>query len=175
MPEAGRHSIQFFREDDAEQLLTIARTAILSIGPRAYSCDQIAVWAAWLSNAQRYCLRASQGDIILVAVDAGSRPCGYALLQQDGHLDHLYIAPDHTRSGLGDRLLADAERHARQIGSQRLCTEASDLAYPAFERAGYSVTHRRDFAIDGVAIHNWAMEKALTSTGHAPSAQQPVK
>ena len=96
-------------------------------------------------------------------------------MQQDGHLDHLYIAPDHTRSGLGDRLLADAERHARQIGSQRLFTEASDLARPAFERAGYSVTHRRDFAIDGVAIHNWAMEKALTSTGHAPSAHQPVR
>ena len=162
MPEAGRHSIRTFREDDAEQLLTIARTAILSIGPRAYSCDQIAVWAARHDNAPRYCLRASRGDIILVAVDARSHPCGYALLERNGHLDHLYIAPDHTRSGLADRLLAEAELQARRLVCQRLFTEASDLARPAFERAGYSVTHRRDFAIDGVAIHNWAMEKALT-------------
>ena len=36
---------------------------------------------------------------------------------------------------------------------------------PAFERAGYAVTHKREFAIAHedreVPIHNWAMEKPL--------------
>ena len=47
----------------------------------------------------------------------------------------------------------------------RLYTEASELARPAFERAGYVMQHPRDFTIehDGreVAIHNYAMEKPL--------------
>jgi putative acetyltransferase len=57
------------------------------------------------------------------------------------------------------------EMHARDHGITRLYTEASDLARPAFERAGYSVTHKREFAIAhedrDVPIHNWAMEKPL--------------
>jgi putative acetyltransferase len=44
---------------------------------------------------------------------------------------------------------------------ERLHTEASDLARPAFERVRYEVTHKREFAIDGMPIHNWAMEKVL--------------
>ncbi|MBB3032974.1 hypothetical protein [Alteriqipengyuania lutimaris] len=56
------------------------------------------------------------------------------------------------------------------MGATRLYTEASELARPAFERAGYHgaferagyhVSHRRDFEVDGVAIHNFAMEKVL--------------
>ena len=83
------------------------------------------------------------------------------LLQTDGHLDHLYLHPDHTRRGLAERLLDTAETFARDGGIKRLFSEASGLARPAFERAGYTMTHRRDFSVDGVSIHNWAMEKPL--------------
>ena len=97
----------------------------------------------------------------MVAVDRLDRPVGYLLLQTDGHLDHLYLHPDHTRRGLAERLLDTAETFARDGGIKRLFSEASELARPAFERAGYTMTHRRDFSIDGVSIHNWAMEKPL--------------
>ena len=97
----------------------------------------------------------------MIAADEDNRPVAYALLERDGHLDHLYCHPDHTRRGLADLLLAEAEVMAREWGVKRLFTEASDLARPAFERVGYKVTHKREFAIDGVPIHNWAMEKPL--------------
>ena len=62
-------------------------------------------------------------------------------------------------------LLAAAEKVARKSGVACLFTEASELARPVFERAGYSVLHRRDFIIvhagADVAIHNYAMEKRL--------------
>ncbi len=73
----------------------------------------------------------------------------------------LYCHPDHTRKGLADRLLEQAETHARSEQIAMLFTEASELARPAFERAGYSVKERREFEIEGVAIHNYAMEKSL--------------
>jgi putative acetyltransferase len=85
----------------------------------------------------------------------------YSVLEPDGHLDRLYSHPEHTRRGLAGRLLAAAEEDARALGLARLFTEASILARPSFERAGYVVTHRRDFEIDGVPIHNYAMEKLL--------------
>ncbi len=73
----------------------------------------------------------------------------------------LYGHPDHTRKGLAERLLEAAEGDAVKLGVSRLYTEASELARPAFERAGYVVQHRRDFEVDGVPIHNYAMEKHL--------------
>ncbi len=137
-------------------------SAIETVGAHAYSPEQIAVWSARHPGPERYIERHRSGDRIMVAVDETDRPVGYALLQRDGHLDHLYCHPDHTRRGLADRLLAAAEELARSLDVSRLYTEASELARPAFERAGYRVTHRRDFEIDGVSIHNFAIEKVLT-------------
>ena len=136
--------------------------AIVEIAPRAYSPEQIATWRSRHCGTARYRERVAEGDAVFVAVDQRDRPIGYALVQTDGHLDHLYLHPDHTRRGLAERLLDAAETFARDRGIKRLCSEASDPARPAFERAGYRMTHRRDFSIEGVPIHNWAMEKPLT-------------
>ncbi|MDG5749435.1 GNAT family N-acetyltransferase [Qipengyuania sp. XHP0207] len=155
------YAIRPFRDDDAEAVADVCAAAIEAIGPRAYSKKQVAAWRARHPGAQRYRDLAAEGAEIIVAVDDAGNPVAYALLERDGHLDHLYSHPDHTRQGLADQLLAEAEVLARKWGEERLYTEASELARPAFERVGYAVTHKREFEIDGVAIHNWAMEKAL--------------
>ncbi len=155
------YALRRWRDGDAEALSGIYRRAVESIGPRAYSPDQVAAWLSRSPDALRFRARVADGAMIFVAADSADVPVAYALLEPDGHLDHLYNHPDHTRRGLATQLLASAESHARELGIERLHTEASDLARPAFERAGYRATHRRDFAIDGVPIHNWAMEKAL--------------
>ena len=116
----------------------ILHRAIAEIGPRAYSPKQIAAWRSRHSGAEGYRERVGAGDAIMVAVDRLDRPVGYLLLQTDGHLDHLYLHPDHTRRGLAERLLDTAETFARDGGIKRLFSEASGLARPAFERAGYT-------------------------------------
>ena len=141
------------------------QAAIEAIGPHAYSQEQVTAWSARHPGGSKFRERSAAGDLIFVAADAQDQPVAYALLEQDGHLDHLYCHPDHTRRGLAAQVLMAAETHARTLDITRLFTEASELARPAFERAGYAVTHRRDFTIeyDGrdVPIHNYAMEKTL--------------
>jgi len=77
----------------------------------------------------------------------------------------LYCPPAHPGKGPPAALLAAAEAAARARGVTRLFAEASELARPVFARAGYALLQRRDFTIDHpdgpVAIHNYAMEKAL--------------
>lgn len=154
-----------FRDDDAERLSEICRNAIEVIGPRAYSEEQVAAWLARHPGADRYRERVAEGAMIFVVVDESDQVAAYSLLEPDDHLDHLYAHPKHTRSGVADRALLAAEERAKELGITRLYTEASELARRAFERAGYQVTHRRDFTIpfEGreVAIHNYAMEKRL--------------
>lgn len=155
-----------FRSDDALCLSEIFAASVREIGAHAYSPDQVAAWVARsTATAKRILERAEKGHWIMVAADHDGAPIAYALLEPDGHLDQLYCHPEHTRKGLADSLLKAAEGQARRWRCDRLYTEASELARPAFERAGYVVTHRRDFAIehDGqeVPIHNYAMEKVL--------------
>lgn len=161
--------IRPFRQSDAPDLAEITLSAIHAIGAERYSADQVNVWAARHPGSQRFLDRAADGAVIFVAADVNDAPVAYALLQRSedadvrisGHLDMLYCHPAHSRQGLADELLAAAQAYADLAGMARLFTEASELARPAFERAGYRVLHRRDFCIAGVAIHNFAMEKKL--------------
>lgn len=155
------YSIRPFRDDDAGALPHVWRGAILRVGSQKYSPEQVQAWLRWQATPEKFRSRVGEGATILVAVDREDHPVAYALLERDGHVDHLYNHPDHTRQGLAARLLGEAELLARSWGVTRLYSEASDLARPAFERAGYVMTHKREFEIDGVPIHNWAMGKPL--------------
>jgi putative acetyltransferase len=161
--------IRPFREDDVEAVKALTLAAIRQTALRAYSPEQVAAWSAGFSQS-RVSAWSARGDVILVAVDDDDRVVAYTVLEvagleAGGHLDMLYCHPDHTGRGLGLALLGAAEAAARARSVCRLFTEASELARPVFERAGYAVIARRDFAIpfDGrnVAIHNYAMEKIL--------------
>ena len=155
------YSIRPYNDGDAEALAEIIYTAIEEIGPHRYTPEQVAIWAARRPGAEQFRKRAAKGDNLLVAVDDTDWPVAYAILEADGHLDHLYCHPLHSRRGLANRLLEEAETVARRQGNSRLYTEASELARASFERAGYTVNHRRDFDLGGVPIHNYAMEKSL--------------
>ena len=153
------------REDDAAAVSALTLAAIRVTGPHGYTPEQIAAWAARHPGPEHFIARAAKGDIIRLAVGADDRPLAYCLLEADGHLDMLYCHPDHGGQGLARMLLAEADLVARAMDLTRLFTEASELARPVFERAGYRLVARRDFTIpfEGreVAIHNYAMEKQL--------------
>jgi putative acetyltransferase len=155
------YALRPFRDGDAASLAAIAIAAIGEVGVRHYTPEQVAAWANRHPGPAMYRDRAAKGHAIIVAVDETDRPVAYAVLEPDGYVDRLYNHPDHTRRGLAAQLLAAVEATAREAGLERLFTEASELARPSFERAGYAMIHRRDFAIDGVAIHNYAMERCL--------------
>ena len=159
------YAIRPFHATDAEPISQLIVAAIREIGSQKYSDDQVEAWASKHLDPGRLRARAEGGSHILVAADVDDAPVAFALIEPDGHLDMLYCHPAHTRRGLAVELLASAEQWAARQGIVRLYTEASELARPAFERAGYAVDHRRDFEITGpngpVAIHNYAMEKPL--------------
>jgi putative acetyltransferase len=56
---------------------------------------------------------------------------------------------------------AQVETLARGEGLRRLHVEASEPARRFFERRGFATLGRREFAIRGVTIHNYRMEKRL--------------
>lgn len=161
--------IRSFVPEDAPALAELTIAAIAMIGLRAYSPKQVLSWAARHPGAPRFLESAATGDWILVALPGNgaedSGPAAYVLLERDGHLDMLYCHPDHAGKGLATALLAAVEAKAQGAGIARLYTEASELARPVFERAGFTLLHRRDFTLamgdEDIPIHNYAMAKQL--------------
>ena len=160
------YSIRSFEDGDAEALAELGRAAIGAIGPDAYSEEQVDAWLSNFAGPEVYQAQADAGTQIFIATDDDDEPVAYAMLEQTGHLDHLYCHPDHTREGLASSLLETAALYAKYHGITHLFTEASEIAKPAFESAGYTAMKKRTFEIDGVTITNWAMVRTIeTVTG----------
>ena len=149
------------RESDAEAMAEVYDRAVRAIGPKDYSEAQIAVWIGQGARADRFRERLADGRRCWVAVDGDGRVQAFIDLEADGHIDFLYAAPEVAGTGVAGQLLDALEAAARAEGMTRLYVEASEAARRFFVKRGYSVSARRDFEVDGVAIHNYAMERLL--------------
>jgi 8-oxo-dGTP pyrophosphatase MutT (NUDIX family)/ribosomal protein S18 acetylase RimI-like enzyme len=157
--------IRPFRAGDAPALAQLFHAAVHGIASRHYSPAQVAAWAPAAPDPAQYLARGTDGRTLLVAEGADGTPLAYGDVEADGHIDHLFCRPDAAGAGIAAQLYAALEATARARGIDRLYTEASEPARRFFERHGFTLLHRRDFALAGVPIHNYAMEKRLAPPG----------
>jgi putative acetyltransferase len=153
--------IRTYRDADAEALADVYDRSVLAIGPRDYTPEQIAVWIGQGAKADRFRSRMADGRRCWVAVDADDAVHGFIDLEACGHIDFLYVEPEAAGTGLSGFLLDELEAAARADGMERLYVEASEAARRFFLKRDFAVIHRRDFEVEGVAIHNYAMERRL--------------
>ena len=153
--------IRPFVPEDARQIESLFLASVVEIGPRYYSQEQVAVWASRAPSAEVIQKTCTDGRIVLVTVDENNRILAYGDLEEDGHIDHLYCLPEATGKGIASTLYDALEAEAHQLNIARLYTEASEAARRLFQRKGFALLRKRVFEINGVTIHNYAMEKHL--------------
>lgn len=154
-------TIRPYRDTDAEALARIFERAVRGIASRDYSPAQIEAWIGREPPVQRFRAKMADGRRCWVATDAAGRAVAFVDLEADGHIDFLFADPDVAGQGVASMLLDVLETAARDGGVTRLHVEASEAARRFFLKRGYAVAQRRDFEINGVAIHNYAMERRL--------------
>lgn len=152
--------IRLYEPADAPYLADLYARSVRHFGPRAYAPAQVEAWAG-RADVERMATRCADGRLVLIAEDEAGAWLGYGDLESDGHLDFLYAAPEAEGMGVGTALYRALEAEARRRGIARIYVEASELARPLFERHGFTLTGRNDFAIGAVPIHNFSMEKRL--------------
>lgn len=156
-------NIRLYRPGDACPIAALFVRSVEQLGPRDYSPQQVEAWASRAPSAERVHARATDGRTTLVAVDDTDRPIAFGDLESDGHIDFLYCAPEAAGTGVTSALYDELERIARERGITRLYSEASEAARRFFLKKSFLVRARRQLELDGVPIHNFAVEKTLTT------------
>lgn len=155
--------IRPYEPADAGALSQLRWDSVRGIGARAYSAEQIQSWLPAPEPIAKVRGHFEDGRQAWIAAGPAGSLCGAVDLEADGHIDYLYVSPSAAGRGIGRALVEHAVAQARSQNVSRLYTEASELARPVFVRCGFAVTHRRDFDLRGVSIHNYAMERDLAS------------
>ena len=150
-----------FHDSDAPVLAQIFFTAVREIAGAHYTDEQILAWAPEPPSPEGFSEKASDGRTLLVAVDENEVPIAYGDLEPNGHIDHFYCLPAHSRKGVTAAVYAELEIAARAAGLDILYVEASEPARRFFEKHGFVVDARNNFKIAGVTIHNWRMSNEL--------------
>ncbi|MEH6697241.1 MAG: GNAT family N-acetyltransferase [Brevundimonas sp.] len=142
---------------DAGHLAQLYYDSARILGSRRYTPEQVAVWAPAPVSPETVHARTMDGRLTMVACAPTGQRLAYGDLEPNGHIDHLYAHPDAAGRGVAKALLDRLIEVARESGISHLHVEASELARGLFERAGFYVMRRREFEINGVLIHNYAM------------------
>lgn len=153
--------IRPYRPADAVDLATIFYRSVREVACRDYSKAQVEAWAPGRGDPGAWNSRATDGRMTIVAVDGTDRPIAFGDMETNGHVDHLFSSPEALGTGAASAIYNRLESHARELGLTRLYVEASECALPFFEQKGFIKLRRNDFAVHGVSIHNYAMEKTL--------------
>jgi putative acetyltransferase len=162
-------TIRVYDPRDAADLADVFFRSVRQVALSDYTAAQVKAWAPEPRTAEWAHTEASDGRLVLVAVDEDDRPVAYIDLEPNGHINRLFCAPEAAGRGIASRLYDAVEAAAREQGIRSLFTEASELARRLFERKGFAVVERQDMVIRGVAIHNYRMAKDLDLTAPLPT------
>ena len=151
--------IRDWRYGEEETLWHLFHDTVHTVNGRDYAPDQLAAWAPDVPDMFRWTQRI-QAIRPFVVEDDGSI-IGYSDVQDDGLVDHFYVAAHRQGQGIGRRLMVEIHRRAKQQGVSRLYSHVSMTARPFFEKMGFRVQKAQDVILKGIVLRNYLMTKTL--------------
>lgn len=151
--------VRKYRPGEEGALREVFRSAIMINAAPYYDRAQLEAWAPEECDAERWRARI-EGIAPFVVVEAGEL-IAYGDLQEDGYIDHFFVAGGWGGRGVGSFLLAHLIEEARRRGTRRLYSDVSLAAQPLFIKRGFAVVLRKTALIRGVALENALMELLL--------------
>jgi putative acetyltransferase len=143
--------------EDLDGVVAVFQRAIREVASRDYDPAQVAAWSRVDKRAWRP-WRLTRPTWVAVL---GDKIVGFSDLEADGHLDMMFVHPEHQGMGVASLLLAQVEVAAREQRIERIFTEASITARSFFEKRGFELEAAQQVAKDGETFVNYRMFKML--------------
>ena len=144
--------IREYREEDQAEILSLFYETVHTVNAKDYKEKQLDAWAPQ-DNDYEHLKAALRNNLPLIAIEDG-KITGFADIDENGYLDHLFVHKDYQRRGIASALCSRIEE-----GFKRIETHASITARPFFEKRGYVVVKAQDVKIRGEILRNYVMEK----------------
>ena len=151
--------IRLYGPGDLDRVIQLFHASVRRIAIRDYTEDQVKAWAPDEPDRERWAARRASRPTWVAEVDGAL--AGFTDLEPDGHVDMMFVHPDHQGRGVAGALLRTVEAEAARLGLDRLFTEASITARPFFERKGFSVITPQTVSVRGQDLVNYRMGKRL--------------
>lgn len=146
---------------DAEALAEVYRNAALNLGTQGYTPEQTRVWAMHPEDLEEFRAALSEGLTICAVVD--DSPVAFGQIHPADHIAYLYCHSAHARRGYATGILAKLEEQAVAGRVSALRVEASCVAKPFFEKAGYHVVEEERPTRHGVEFLRYRMAKEVAN------------
>lgn len=142
---------------DVPQLAALYAHTASAMGAWCYSPEQVRAWAGFAADLESF------ADYVLTASTwihsaADGQIMGFCGVAASGEVHSLYVRADHTRQGLGGRMLAHALASARSQGVQRFAAWATPFSRPVFDRAGFVLVRTSTESFNGVFFERYRVE-----------------
>lgn len=152
--------IRQYREADAEAVAVLFTESVHRLACSHYDEAQLAAWAPRPPDLRSWSARLSLSKTLVAEVNL--QLAGFVSYEQNGHIDLLYVSPEHARRGVASMLYRQAEVALIAGEVAEIFTEASLVARPFFERCGFRVAEEQCVQRRGLAFHRYGMRKSLT-------------
>jgi putative acetyltransferase len=133
--------------DDADAIALAHRDSIQSLGPARYPQNVVDDWQEGLTE-DVYRNAMQRGEVFFIAtadVDGSTLVLGFSsdyVIEGSTHGTSVYVRGLAARRGIGSRLLAMAEDHARSGGATTVTVEASLTGVEFYKAQGFQETSR---------------------------------
>ncbi|MCX7592834.1 MAG: GNAT family N-acetyltransferase [Fischerella sp.] len=152
-------NIRIFHHHDTQEIMQLFYDTVHNINIRDYTQEQVDAWAPQDMDEQRWNQNLHAKMTYVAEIDR--KIVGFAQLETNGHIDCFYCHKDFQGMGVGSKLLESIETKAKELGINRLFTEASITAKGFFERKGFQVIKQQEVELRGIKFINYCMDREI--------------
>lgn len=148
------------KQEDKKSMWDVQVNSIKEICKSHYTQDEIQAWLGLL-KPKRF-KETIESKAVFVAID-GDDIVGFGQLdQENGHIEDLYVRPDHAKRGVGMKILLTLEDVAKRSGSLLLHGNSTLNAIRFYEKAGFKLTRQMKYLLPNNMVACIHIVKKLT-------------
>ena len=151
--------IREYNFDDAEAHAKVHRESVRGIASKDYRDEIIEAWAAKEpedspldEDKVRFVAETKEGEVV-----------GFSDYDKEtNELSGLYVKPEYSGKGMGEKLLQKVEENARKYGLDHLWCKSTVTAKDFYQKHGYKITEETIHELEeGIEMKAFKMEKDL--------------
>lgn len=157
--EISNITIRNAKSNDIINICKLFEISIKNTCITEYTKEQISAWVETGKYNTNWKLKIEK-DFFIIA-EIGSLIVGFGSLENNGHIDLLYVHSDFQKIGIATKILSTIENEAINKNINRLWTDSSITAIPFFINNNYIIENTYEKSIQNCVFLNTILSKKI--------------